>query len=256
MSRNYNPVYGGYGAFEMKAAYQRNMLIGIAVTVLFATFVIGTIMVLQLLLSGPTVELAPPSPPIDDDFGTTTSNPPPIVISDGPHIASGGRPPKAELGTKPILVADSLMGSDAGGELPTDPDRAEYGLIYDPGIDGAGEGTGGGNYGGGVIDEYPDPYEFRENVQLPKMLQAAVPEFPRLAKAAGMSGTVWVRVLVDEEGHVLDAFVEKSTNEHAGFEEAALEAAYECIFSPGIQNGISVKVWVSFKFEFDLVRSN
>jgi len=256
MSRSYNPVCGGYGAFEMKATYQRNMLIGLAVTVLFAAFVVGTMMVVQLLLSDPVVILTPPGHPIDDDSGRTTSNPLPTVISDGPNIASGGRPPKAELGTKPVLIADSLIRGERGGELPTDLDRAEYGLVYDPDIDGPGEGTGGSNYGGGVIDEYPGRYEFRENVQLPKMLQAAVPEFPRLAKAAGMSGTIWVRVLVDEEGHVLDAFVEKSTNEHAGFEEAALETAYDCVFSPGIQNGNPVKVWVSFKFEFDLARSN
>ncbi|GAF98563.1 unnamed protein product, partial [marine sediment metagenome] len=63
------------------------------------------------------------------------------------------------------------------------------------------------------------------------------PEYPRLAQTARMEAYVWVKALVDNEGNVRDAIILKSANSKAGFDEAAVQAAYKCRYKPAIQNG-------------------
>ncbi len=259
MSRIYEPAYGGYGAFELKATYQRNMLMGMGITALFAAFVIGAVLVAQLLAGPPDEKIEPPGKRryLMDTVA--------VRIDRQPSIKKGGTrpsvnrrlPSNSNVGSKPILLPDSLIGEQPDGMFLSNLDKAEYGPVEGFNYNGTDPGYGG-DYagGGGGGDDYPAPYQFQENVQEPKMIQEVVPEFPRLALEAGLNGYVWVRVLIDEEGKVIDAFVEKSSSKNAGFEEAALKAARKCLFSPGIQNGRPLKVWVSFKFEFDLARSN
>ena len=83
------------------------------------------------------------------------------------------------------------------------------------------------------------------------MVYQNTPDYPRLAKQAGITGTVWMKVLIDEEGNVLKAIIAKSSGT-ASLDEAALKASYGNKFSPGIQNGRPVKVWVTYPVEFKL----
>jgi len=255
MSRIYKPAYGGYGAFEMKATYQRNMLMGIMISVLFAVFVVGTALMVQMLLGEPATVIDPVDARPQDDGGRFEWDKEISVERGGPGTATDVRPPSPEAGSRPILLPDSLFRDNMEeGRLRSNTETGDYNIYIEGGFEGEGTYQGNGFPGNGIIDDYPEPYEFQPNVKLPVMIQEAVPNFPRLAQTAGLSGSVRVRALVDEEGRVIDVFVEKSTNKHGGFEEEAIKAAYECYFSPGIQNGRPVKVWVSFSFEFDLER--
>jgi len=101
-------------------------------------------------------------------------------------------------------------------------------------------------------DDYlPAPDEFVPVEIYPEMIYQHQPDYPRLAKQAGITGTVWVKALVNEEGNVLKAIVAKSSGT-VSLDEAAVEAAKKNKFKPGIQNGRPVKVWVTYPVEFTL----
>ncbi len=92
-------------------------------------------------------------------------------------------------------------------------------------------------------------------VEIPPELRIkAVPKYPKRAQRKGVSGTVWLRVLVGITGRPLDAIIQKTTdtNWDYGFNESALKAVMKCEFKPATQNGKPVKVWVSFPYEFIL----
>ena len=97
----------------------------------------------------------------------------------------------------------------------------------------------------------PAPDEFVPVEIYPEMIFQQAPEYPRLAKQAGITGVVWVRALVDKEGNVRNSMVHKSSGT-ASLDEAAVAAAYKNKFKPGIQNGRPVNCWVSYKVVFEL----
>jgi TonB family protein len=98
-------------------------------------------------------------------------------------------------------------------------------------------------------DYLPAPDEFILVDIRPELINGYNPDYPKLAEQAGITGVVWVKVLVDEEGKVLKAIVDKSSGT-VSLDEAALEAAYKCRYKPGIQDGHPVKVWVTYDVEF------
>ena len=94
-----------------------------------------------------------------------------------------------------------------------------------------------------------------ETVEIPpELFVKAVPKYPKRAQRKGVSGTVWLRVLVGITGRPLDAIIQKTTdpNWDYGFNESALKAVMKCEFKPATQDGVPVKVWVSFPYEFIL----
>lgn len=87
----------------------------------------------------------------------------------------------------------------------------------------------------------------------PEMVYKHRPDYPRLAKQAGITGTVWVKALVDEAGKVLKAIVARSSGT-VSLDEAAVKAAYKNKFTPAMQKGKLIKVWVTYPIEFVLDR--
>lgn len=65
---------------------------------------------------------------------------------------------------------------------------------------------------------------------------------------------VTVRVLVDENGRVVDV---ESVPPKAGYgmDEAAIEYARSCGFSPPTKTGIAVRMWTDLKVAFTLGRN-
>jgi len=86
----------------------------------------------------------------------------------------------------------------------------------------------------------------------PVFRKRSSPVYPTLAKRAGLEGTVWVGVFIERSGNVTDVRIDKSSGANAGFEEAAMKAAWQCRFSPAKKNGKPVATWVSFSFQFML----
>lgn len=85
----------------------------------------------------------------------------------------------------------------------------------------------------------------------PTLIDFVPPQYPPLAREAGIEGTVAVRVLVSEEGKVISADILQSDVTPA-MNKAALAAAQKCRFSPAKQRTIPVKAHVMIPFHFRL----
>ena len=85
----------------------------------------------------------------------------------------------------------------------------------------------------------------------PQLTYFEQPNYPPLARDAGIEGTVAIKVLVDERGKVVNAEVLQSDVTPA-MERAALEAARKCKFRPAKQRTIAVKAYVMVPFTFQL----
>jgi protein TonB len=86
----------------------------------------------------------------------------------------------------------------------------------------------------------------------PVMVFEATPAYPDSANANKIEGIVWIKALVDENGKVIEAKALKCSAMGYGFEEAALEAARKCEYTPAKQKEKPVSVWVTYKVEFAL----
>ena len=80
-----------------------------------------------------------------------------------------------------------------------------------------------------------------------KALALPKPEYPELARAAHASGTVLVRVLIDEEGNVVEA---TALSGHPLLQAASVAAAREARFSPTRLSGQPVKVSGVIQYNF------
>lgn len=83
----------------------------------------------------------------------------------------------------------------------------------------------------------------------PKLTSRLDPRYPAQAQRLNKSADVDIKVLVDENGRVVDA---QRTGAKAGFgfDEAALEAARRAQFSPATKDGVRVKMWYGMKVKF------
>lgn len=103
-----------------------------------------------------------------------------------------------------------------------------------------------------VVEEerLPDFGTFIPYEEPPVVVSLTYPEYPEMARKAGIEGVVMLHVLIDKEGKVRDVRVIKGIG--AGLDEAAVKAVKTSIWTPAIQNQRPVAVWVSFPFRFKL----
>lgn len=99
-------------------------------------------------------------------------------------------------------------------------------------------------------DEDTPPRDFVPVEKSPEYIKQVEPQYPDLAKRAGLDGTVWVKIWVDKEGRPRKAVVIKSDAEI--FNQPAIEAAMQWIFTPAMMKTGPVAVWVSVPFRFKL----
>ncbi len=95
-------------------------------------------------------------------------------------------------------------------------------------------------------------YSFAMVQQKPKLIKRVLPEYPELARKAGLEGKVIVEYIVGKDGHVKSARVLKSDNEI--FNQAALNAVKQYVFKPAMQNDRPVSVRVIQPIVFALER--
>lgn len=85
----------------------------------------------------------------------------------------------------------------------------------------------------------------------PVLVKEVKPEYPSLGKEAEIEGTVGLMVYVDVDGSVKNVVVTKPM-EISSFNRSAVEAAYECTFTPAKMSGQPVGVWISLPMNFVL----
>ena len=106
-----------------------------------------------------------------------------------------------------------------------------------------------------TVDELPPPEEDEPIVpffalsEKPEPVRPISPEYPELARKAGIEGRVTVKVLIGTKGNVEKVEVVKG---HPMLNDAAIEAAKQAQFKPGKQRDRFVKVWMTIPIDFKL----
>ena len=99
-------------------------------------------------------------------------------------------------------------------------------------------------------EDEPGIDEFVPVEKYPIAVRQIFPEYPEIARRTGTEGSVWVKVLVDKQGKVKKVVVVKSDSEL--FNDPAVQAAGQWLFTPAIMNAGPISVWVVIPFHFHL----
>lgn len=83
----------------------------------------------------------------------------------------------------------------------------------------------------------------------PTVVNKVVPTYPSEARNKGMSGTVMVNALINENGDVIRTVVTKGI-QGFGFNESCEKAVRQWKFRPAWKDGVRVKVWKIIPFQF------
>jgi len=92
-------------------------------------------------------------------------------------------------------------------------------------------------------------HEFWAVSKKPDINYKAIPHYPEIARKAGIQGTVYVLVVIAEDGSVIRV---SYVSGNVMLRDAALAAAKKCTFDPAMQRDKYVKVKMTIPFEFRL----
>jgi periplasmic protein TonB len=84
----------------------------------------------------------------------------------------------------------------------------------------------------------------------PKVLYQVEPQYTEAARTAKVSGSVLLKLTVDENGDAQDIQVEKSLDE--GLDQNAIQAVREWRFAPGTEDGKAVSTTAKIEVNFRL----
>jgi periplasmic protein TonB len=225
-----------YGAVELKAVAQKYMMIGVvAATILSFSFIGSYYLVAWLSEEEEPVHMVRIMK--YSDLGP----PPSLTNQAAPTVAVAGAAVKPSVGI-PVPVPDAEVSPEQ-----TIASQTELSQQAAPALDAGGGGTSGAELK--IEDEGPPP-DFVPYEKEPTVIKRIEPKYPDLALRAGLEGNVFVKVWVDKEGKVRKVVLLKS--DAPIFEEAAISAASQWVFTPAVMQKGPVSVWVSIPFRFRL----
>jgi protein TonB len=228
-------LYSPYGAYELKASYQKNFFR--STMIVTGTIVLGIIIAFAISGSG------------NDNIPVRTIK---TIAELGPPPSVAKRPPQVQVQQPDVKLPKVGIPKPVADEEVMDEDvvlatRDEMANITAPDIM-----SGDGDVVVDIEEDYiPAPDEFVAVEVEPEQINNPPLEYPKMAKSAGLEGVVFVQALVNEKGEVQDVRVAKSSGV-TSLDEAALSQARQIKYKPAIQNGRPIKVWVAYKVEFTL----
>jgi len=225
-----------YGAIELKEVAQKYMMIGVVAASIISFSFIGS-----YYLIGWLTEEEEPVHMVRIMKYSDLGPPPSLTSQAAPAVAVAGAAVKPSVGV-PVPVPDAEVSPEQ-----TIASQTELSQQAAPAAEMTGGGTGGGELK--IEDDGPPP-DFVPYEKGPEIVKQVKPTYPDLALRAGLEGNVIVKVWVDKEGKVRKVVVLKS--DAPIFEEAALEAARQYVFTPAVMQKGPVSVWVSIPFRFRL----
>lgn len=235
-----NATYTPYGAYELKEKYQRNFATATGLAVSLVVVILLTAWIIQLIKGSEEVFMAPTVIKTIAELG-----PPPTIVQKPPQV----KVTQPNVAVPKVGIPTPVADEDAPNDDVVLATREELADIVPPDISA---GDGGDIKVDIKEDEYlPAAGEFVAAEVQPEMIKEVKPEYPRLAKQAGIEGTVWVMALVDKDGNVRDAKLAKSSGTPS-LDDAAVKAAPLCKYKPAIQNGRPVACWVTYPCRFNL----
>jgi protein TonB len=175
----------------------------------------------------------------------TDLGPPPSITNTeaAPQVAVSVPVSKPSVGV-PVPVPDAEVNPEQ-----TIATQQELSEIQSPSVS-TGDGDAGVAIEQDIQIEDEDPPDFVPVEQQPVPVKQVNPEYPEIARRAGVEGTVWVKILVDKEGKAKKAVIMKSDNDI--FNENAIKAALGWVFTPAMMNNGPVAVWAAVPFRFKL----
>jgi TonB family protein len=237
---------GRYGSMELKRIVGPNLLKGLLISALIHFLVVVTPYIVRLLTPEEDI---PPAPIRVVDISQLTKLKSMQETSEQVKIAQTQMAlPKAAI---PIAVEeDEVMVDDLQIAKQSD-------IIYSS---AAGEGDDLGINPDEKIqivdekesEEIPDAADFVPFEVAPQPLPDFYkqPAYPKMAQTAGVKGRVIVQIFVDKKGNVLKHNIISATPDNLGFQEEVEKVIYGWKFTPAIQNGKPVGVWVQFPINF------
>jgi periplasmic protein TonB len=223
-----------YGAPELKEAARKYMvratMVGCALWVLVFTLSLGTSALMRLrpketsVVVVPYRELAAP-PPL-----TQNEPPPQVAIAQPvapPTVGVAVPVPDAEAPPEQTIASQEEIASTTGSV------SSDEGIVVAPPTE----------------EELPKYGDYVYVEELPEAITTIKPEYPDIARQAGVDGTVLIQALVGKDGKVKDTKVVKSI---AMLDAAATAAVKQWVFKPALSNNKPVAVWVAVPVKFTL----
>jgi len=178
---------------------------------------------IQPIVINPNVPLLPP-PPVIVDHGTVGPPPPDHVF--------GGIEPRDIPGDITYPRNDS-----ASAWMNTNVKPLDSALVFLPPKLPDGD--------------IPDPGRPQVLTVQPALIVHPLPEYPALARQLHQEGRVYVHLLLDYDGSVMQTRLAKSSG-YELLDQAAQDGAKKFRFSPARQGEKAVRVWVSIPVDFRL----
>ena len=224
---------------EIKRPYQKNVLIGFGISAAFYILIAFTALLFcskgvepeKIVVANPRpVFIRPPGP--SDGIRPVIHEPPGTRIK--PKIGIPKPVPDSQIFNEPeVPTQDQLIAIGPTASI----DSLGVGIFMN--IDS-------------LASIFPPLDTFIAFQTPPMQVDLVQPKYPDLARRAGIEGKVWLRVLIGKDGKVREVRVDKSTNPNAGFEEAAIAAAWLTVWRPAIAKGLPIRVPVTYAVEFKL----
>lgn len=245
-----------YGAYELKEWIRRYTYRAFLIAVGLLLFLFLAFFVYNYFHQR-ALALKPKIPVVRiklSDLPPPPTNQPEVAPPPPTNLAIAGGPPT--VAGNPVPVPETLLSPDAK-DFANVEDVARATSKGGEGIDMGGFGIGEGT----IIapdtrvqkEEEPDPDEFVFVEKEPSFdyadLQRRV-QYPEIARRAGIEGKVIVKVLVGKDGKPKRAFVADSPSDMLN--DAALKAVLATTFTPAIQNGNPIDVWVTIPIIFKI----
>lgn len=251
----------GYGAPELKKTYQGFLSRGLIIAVVIHFVVVGGYLLINYVNKLKADELNKQNQQrvinvsdLEPPPSATDEEPPPPKPLEVPPVA----PPKDLSALTPEPVAKEKA------QEQTIKTQQELENIKTP----VGNDTGKITYTGKVnVEEkkVEEKIEKKEKVEEKSVYQSfevekapecvnlaqvrASMQYPSVAREAGIEGRVTVKVLVGPDGSVIKV---GSVSGPDAFHDEVTDKASQLQFTPGLQNGKPVKVWVTVPFNFKL----
>lgn len=229
-----------YGAPELQGCAPRHLSSALLVS--------SALVTLAFALAGAGLGLrapAPAVPPPANLIEWLDLPPPPRVALEVPR-APAVAPPAPRAGAIPVPVPDAAADPT---QTIAEPDARG------PGLPGAEPGT----FEAFAPPALPAPADealpvFGEHQVvdvLPNALRRVRPEYPDLARQAGVEGLVIVHALVGRDGRVVELRLDPG-HRIPLLDTAAMDAVRGWRFTPALTNGRAVPAWVAVRLRFTL----
>ncbi|HEY3053582.1 MAG TPA: TonB family protein [Thermoanaerobaculia bacterium] len=221
-------------------------------TLLTASILLHTIVVVGALTLGVASTPVPPEPPRQLELYRATEPPPPPPRGERPRTQSQlpvqrPKPAPAPM-TAPSAVPEQTPVLAEPGPQPTGPvgtDTVGEGPIGDPNgkPEGVGEQPSVGGNGNAPLNPGGD-------VTRARVISRVEPRFPPALVHAVRSATVIVRCVIDKEGQIRDP--EIITSSFPLFNDAVIAALRQWKFVPGSMRGKPVDTWFELTVRFEV----